>query len=222
MVLYELMVMVKSATPRAQLADILRRAGTRVLDAGGVITDITSFGTRPLAYEFKSPGERHFEVRVVDRSVRRCGPSRRSPPQVEVVLARFDEEIGWLGEYADEVQTGRLGVTIYNKGPDSEELRRRLPVASQVVELPNLGREGGTYLSHIIANCAPKPSRHRKARPATSADGLCVCVRAARQMMTWPSGPSSAGVPPPSLPLLCPCSAQGSLWRHFGAMAPEP
>ena len=56
MVLYELMVMVKSATPRAQLADILRRAGTRVLDAGGVITDITSFGTRPLAYEFKSPG----------------------------------------------------------------------------------------------------------------------------------------------------------------------
>ena len=81
MVLYELMVMVKSATPRAQLADILRRAGTRVLDAGGVITDITSFGTRPLAYEFKSPGERHFEVRVVDRSVRRCGPSRRSPPR---------------------------------------------------------------------------------------------------------------------------------------------
>ena len=81
MVLYELMVMVKSATPRAQLADILRRAGTRVLDAGGVITDITSFGTRPLAYEFKSPGERHFEVRVVDRSVRRCGPSRRSSPR---------------------------------------------------------------------------------------------------------------------------------------------
>ena len=81
MVLYELMVMVKSATPRAQLADILRRAGTRVLDSGGVITDITSFGTRPLAYEFKSPGERHFEVRVIDRSVRRCGPSRRSPPR---------------------------------------------------------------------------------------------------------------------------------------------
>jgi len=81
MVLYELMVIVKSATPRAQLADILRRAGTRVLDAGGVITDITSFGTRPLAYEFKSPGERHFEVRAVDRFVRRCGPSRGSPPR---------------------------------------------------------------------------------------------------------------------------------------------
>ena len=62
------MVMVKSATPRAQLADILRRAGTRVLDAGGVITDITSFGTRPLAYEFKSPGERHFEAHMVQIS----------------------------------------------------------------------------------------------------------------------------------------------------------
>jgi hypothetical protein len=79
MVLYDLMVIVKSATPRAQLADILRRAGTRVLDAGGVITDVTSFGTRPLAYEFKSPGEKHFDVRVPHRSTTRGRPSRRSP-----------------------------------------------------------------------------------------------------------------------------------------------
>mgnify|MGYP006128970717 FL=1 len=99
MVLYDLMVIVKSATPRAQLADILRRAGTRVLDAGGVITDVTSFGTRPLAYEFKSPGEKHFDVRVPHRSTTRGRPSRRSPrrrarvsggnhPQAAIFLVR--------------------------------------------------------------------------------------------------------------------------------------
>ena len=67
MVLYDFLVMVKSSVPRNQLADILRRTGTRVLDAGGVITDITSYGTRTLAYEFTSPGEKHFEVRTARR-----------------------------------------------------------------------------------------------------------------------------------------------------------
>ena len=47
MVLYDLMVIVKSATPRAQLADILRRAGTRVLDAGGLV-----YRTHGLGYTY--------------------------------------------------------------------------------------------------------------------------------------------------------------------------
>ena len=64
MVLYDFLMIVKSSVPRNQVADILRRTGTRVLDANGVITDITSFGTRTLAYEFKTPGEKHFEVRA--------------------------------------------------------------------------------------------------------------------------------------------------------------
>lgn len=64
MVLYDFLMIVKSSVPKNQVADILRRTGTRVLDANGVITDITSFGTRTLAYEFKTPGEKHFEVSV--------------------------------------------------------------------------------------------------------------------------------------------------------------
>ena len=60
MVLYDFLMIVKSSVPKSQLGDILRRTGTRVLDAGGVITDITSYGTQTLAYEFKSPGEKHF------------------------------------------------------------------------------------------------------------------------------------------------------------------
>jgi small subunit ribosomal protein S6 len=54
--------------PKNQLGDILKRTGTRVLDAGGVITDITSYGTRSLAYEFKSPNEKHFEAHTVQIS----------------------------------------------------------------------------------------------------------------------------------------------------------
>jgi ribosomal protein S6 len=63
MVLYDFMMIAKSSVPKTQVADILRRTGLRILDAQGVITDITSFGTRTLAYEFKTPGEKHFEVR---------------------------------------------------------------------------------------------------------------------------------------------------------------
>ena len=57
MVLYDFLMIVKSSVPKNQLGDILRRTGTRVLDAGGVITDVTSYGTRTLACEFKAPGE---------------------------------------------------------------------------------------------------------------------------------------------------------------------
>jgi|AntAceMinimDraft_12_1070368.scaffolds.fasta_scaffold77117_2 ribosomal protein S6 len=63
MVLYDFLMIVKASAPKQHVADILRRTGARVLDAHGVITDITSFGTRPLAYEFTTPGEKHYEVR---------------------------------------------------------------------------------------------------------------------------------------------------------------
>ena len=68
MVLYDFLMVVKSSVPKNQLGDILKRTGTRVLDAGGVITDITSYGTRSLAYEFKSPNEKHFEAHTVQIS----------------------------------------------------------------------------------------------------------------------------------------------------------
>jgi len=82
MVLYDVLVMVKSSVPRNQLADILRRTGTRVLDAGGVITDITSYGTRTLAYEFTSPGEKHFEVRTARRRAAFLRENQRAPPHL--------------------------------------------------------------------------------------------------------------------------------------------
>jgi len=76
MVLYEAMILVSAKAPRTACADVLRRLGTRVLDTGGVVTDVASYGARTLAYEFRRPGEKHFEVRrrASRRVVRRsCG-----------------------------------------------------------------------------------------------------------------------------------------------------
>jgi len=39
--------------------------GTSVMEKGGVVTNVTSYGARTLAYEFKRPGERHFEAQFV-------------------------------------------------------------------------------------------------------------------------------------------------------------
>ena len=63
MVLYDAMVLVSARAPRSACADVLRRLGGSVQSAGGVVTDVTSYGARTLAYEFRRPGERHFEVR---------------------------------------------------------------------------------------------------------------------------------------------------------------
>jgi hypothetical protein len=38
------------------------------MDAGGVVTNVASYGARTLAYEFRRPGEKHFEVRRSERS----------------------------------------------------------------------------------------------------------------------------------------------------------
>ena len=62
MVLYEAMILVSARAPKSACADVLRRLGTSVMEKGGVVTNVTSYGARTLAYEFKKPGERHFEV----------------------------------------------------------------------------------------------------------------------------------------------------------------
>ena len=70
MVLYDAMIVVSAKVPRTACADVLRRLGTAVIERGGVVTDVTSFGARTLAYEFRRPGERHFEVRARARASR--------------------------------------------------------------------------------------------------------------------------------------------------------
>ena len=63
MPLYELFCMVRPALSRADHSTIMRTAAAAVLDKGGVLTDIKSFGETPLAYEIRRPGLRMNEVR---------------------------------------------------------------------------------------------------------------------------------------------------------------
>ena len=53
---------------------------------------------------------------------------------MEIVVARYNEPLGWTREFP---------VTIYNKGS---------PCEYQTIPLPNVGREGHTYYTHIYNN----------------------------------------------------------------------
>ena len=55
---------------------------------------------------------------------------------VEVVVARYKEDISWLKEINHKI-------IVYNKGPDCN---------FPCISLPNIGREAQTYLFHIIEN----------------------------------------------------------------------
>ncbi len=61
----------------------------------------------------------------------------------EIVVARYNEDISWVEKNFLDAK-----VTIYNKGKDDI----KVPANFKVVKLPNLGREGNTYLYHIIHN----------------------------------------------------------------------
>jgi len=56
---------------------------------------------------------------------------------LKIVVARYNESLDWT--------TGMPNCIIYNKGPDVE-------TQQPMIKLPNVGREGHTYLHHIIEN----------------------------------------------------------------------
>jgi hypothetical protein len=56
---------------------------------------------------------------------------------VEIVLARYNEDVSWCDQY-------KSLVTIYNKGEDD--------LKYDSLPLPNVGREGHTYLHHVVQN----------------------------------------------------------------------
>ena len=62
-------------------------------------------------------------------------------PVLELVIARYMENINWIAK-VDEC----WNITVYNKGDDSLPANR----AYTRVDLPNQGREGGTFLWHIV------------------------------------------------------------------------
>lgn len=64
--------------------------------------------------------------------------------KVQVVVARYAEDLEWLKEPPFDRFDD---VVVYNKGPTPFESD-----SARVVKLPNVGREGHTYLTHILRN----------------------------------------------------------------------
>lgn len=64
---------------------------------------------------------------------------------VEIVVARYNEDLYWLNEYP----FNQFEYIVYNKG-DNENFHKTN--VKEIVELPNIGRCDHTYLYHIIKN----------------------------------------------------------------------
>lgn len=62
MPVYELFALLRADLPRSQIAEVLRRTGTAVLNGNGVLTDIKCYGEQPLAYRIPSPEGFQYEV----------------------------------------------------------------------------------------------------------------------------------------------------------------
>jgi hypothetical protein len=71
-------------------------------------------------------------------------PLLKHYPNMHVVVARYEEDLSWINI---EIPSSLYSTLyIYNKGSKSE-----FDVAKQkIITLPNIGREGHTYLSHVV------------------------------------------------------------------------
>ena len=65
MPLYSMFCMAKPAIGRAAVGSMMRLAGTTVLNKGGVLTDIVSFGKQDLAYDIRNQGVKYSQVRAL-------------------------------------------------------------------------------------------------------------------------------------------------------------
>lgn len=67
--------------------------------------------------------------------------------QVELVLARYNEDVSWARMYANIL-------TVYNKGDTAVHIDAKPAAArgARVVDVPNVGREAHSLLHHIVHN----------------------------------------------------------------------
>ena len=64
---------------------------------------------------------------------------------VDIVVARYEEDLSWLKMFPEDFYSR---IFIYNKGGEATyDLAK-----SEVIPLENVGREGHTYLTHIVRN----------------------------------------------------------------------
>lgn len=64
----------------------------------------------------------------------------------QIVVSRYSEDLGWIKKIHNDID-----IVVYNKGNDDIDLSCRNRIKS-LFNLENVGREGHTYLLHIIEN----------------------------------------------------------------------
>jgi len=69
-------------------------------------------------------------------------------PDVEIVVANYEENIDWVTKIPRNIYNK---LTIYNKGR-AKNYNSVINLGAVINALPNIGREGHTYLYHIIKN----------------------------------------------------------------------
>ena len=67
---------------------------------------------------------------------------------VQLVIANYEEDLDWVNNLPDTLYDK---LTIYNKGTP-KNYNNLLNKNKEIFQLPNVGREGHTYLHHIINN----------------------------------------------------------------------
>jgi hypothetical protein len=66
-------------------------------------------------------------------------------PNVEIVVARYNEKLNWLNEYP----FNQFNYTVYNKGINDDFNKTNV---TKIIDLPNVGRCDHTYLYHVVEN----------------------------------------------------------------------
>ena len=83
--------------------------------------------------------------------------------RLHVVIAHYEEDPFYIRTWLDDLRTLAyvkslgLHITVYTKGSSNPAQIKATTAADEVVQLPNTGREGGTYLYHILKHFEDPP-----------------------------------------------------------------
>nr|XP_018261885.1 uncharacterized protein I303_06330 [Kwoniella dejecticola CBS 10117]OBR84043.1 hypothetical protein I303_06330 [Kwoniella dejecticola CBS 10117] len=129
-----------------------RAAAMAVLVMVAIIGLYASFG--PVVSMLPVPDVEVDGYRSRDNAIRR--DDWRTTSDYDIVVSHYNEDLNIMRESIQSIRSGLPStrtkrVIIYAKGPqDKDGLKELLDMSDEVVQIPNVGREGETYLSHIV------------------------------------------------------------------------
>ncbi len=86
-----------------------------------------------------------FLLTYVPNTLVKEGMKPNDNKSIEIIVSRYNEKLEWTNLYP----FNKYKYTVYNKGPNNDF---NMSYVNKVIDLPNVGRESHTYLTHIINN----------------------------------------------------------------------